>query len=454
MTLYAPFLPVGGLKAPCNYVLYNRPVCDTKVVKRLDGFNPDRLLQKAGNVADVARKMRAQRGMGPPAPAADNIPVRRAEDAAAALWHAYGPSAITFGAVAQAADITKSLVSHHFATHARLLESGADIVVTGARHDFDRMLEALRPLPPEMRSSLDTLAYIVEHLVGAETRPGVVLLELASLGLAEPAYRERFGELLDRLEAAMAENAPAGSRSFLTAFVLGELISHCPKRHGVVSLAGLRERLRWFVGNGSAEERRWLLVLHELLGKYGHEIRPQPVARPQPVKEMDGTLAQNRIVTAALDVLADGDVAEMTHRKIADRARVSLAATTYYFESKRAILEAAYRQIIQLAEAEARQITKAPRAGDGSAFHDLIARMANYYVNEGRRSTLAHFRLALSACRSDDLSSFAAEAHRTEITTLIARAQADGMTLSYNLACAIISFISGTVLLRLTGMIE
>ncbi|MEJ0041814.1 MAG: helix-turn-helix domain-containing protein [Rhizomicrobium sp.] len=59
--------------------------------------------------------------------------VARAATAAARLWEQSGPAAITFGAVAEAAGLAKSLVSHHFSTREQLVRDAARLLVAACR---------------------------------------------------------------------------------------------------------------------------------------------------------------------------------------------------------------------------------------------------------------------------------------------------------------------------------
>ncbi|TMR88817.1 TetR/AcrR family transcriptional regulator, partial [Nonomuraea basaltis] len=52
-------------------------------------------------------------------------------------------------------------------------------------------------------------------------------------------------------------------------------------------------------------------------------------------------------LTAAVDLLTDGGFAAVTHRAVAQRAHLPLAATTYYFASRDQLLAEAFAQLVE-----------------------------------------------------------------------------------------------------------
>ena len=64
------------------------------------------------------------------------------------------------------------------------------------------------------------------------------------------------------------------------------------------------------------------------------EIRPNiPVSGRRATQQRSKT-TQRKIIFAAIEILADKGLAGLTHRAVAERAGVSLAATTYYYQAK------------------------------------------------------------------------------------------------------------------------
>lgn len=66
----------------------------------------------------------------------------------------------------------------------------------------------------------------------------------------------------------------------------------------------------------------------------------------RPGLRLRGAVRRGAIVDAAVDLLLEGGPAELTHRRIALRAGVPLAATTYYFDSLGALVAEAGRVLV------------------------------------------------------------------------------------------------------------
>ncbi|MDR3510558.1 MAG: TetR family transcriptional regulator [Caulobacteraceae bacterium] len=386
---------------------------------------------------------------------ADTAAAGRMALAAAALWRRDGPAAVTFGAVADESGLAKSLVSHHFATREQLLEAAAAALAAGFEQDLDRLADQLAKLPSELACPEEVAALVVEALATSPSDLGAGLLELVSLGLTAPGYRDLFVRLAARIRGLLPQRAFAANQAFLMAFVLGELLGHCPQHAGAVGLAGLRRRVGWFVEETPSDEQRWLSGLLSIVRA---QDAPAPAALPEaPIPAAKGAVrgsAAKRaaIVAATLDMLAESDASGITHRGIAERAGLPLAATTYHFESKLEILEAAYQHIIDAALAEAQRIYDDSLQRGDAAFERVVAEMLTFYAGRGRRNTIAQFHLALFACRTRALAGFASRAHDAEVELLRARARDSGVVLTRNLAQAVTSVVGGILLLRMLGL--
>ncbi|MEV0387989.1 TetR family transcriptional regulator [Nonomuraea sp. NPDC050643] len=60
-----------------------------------------------------------------------------------------------------------------------------------------------------------------------------------------------------------------------------------------------------------------------------------------------GRRRRTTLLTAAVDLLTEGGFAAVTHRAVAQRAHLPLAATTYYFTSRDQLLAEAFAQLIE-----------------------------------------------------------------------------------------------------------
>lgn len=372
--------------------------------------------------------------------------------AAATLWSQGGPAAVTFGAVAEESGLAKSLVSHHFATREQLLEQAAEMLAAQMERQLDRLAGRLAEIPLELADPVEATAQLVELLIASPSGLGASLLELVSLGFVAPDYRALFLRLAAKISHILPEPQGGADQGFLLAFVLGELLSHCPRHAGAVGLAGLQRRIGWFVEVTPSDEQRWLAGLLSIIGGSAPpaaQVEPDPPAKPATGVGRGAAAKRAAIIGATLDMLAESDAAGVTHRAIAEHAGLPLAATTYHFASKLEILEAAYQHVIDAALAEALRISERGAGQRDPSFESIIAGMLDFYAGRGRRNTTAQFHLALFACRTEELAGFASRAHDAEVELLRAWARESGVALTRNLAQAVTSLISGVLMLRM-----
>lgn len=98
---------------------------------------------------------------------------------------------------------------------------------------------------------------------------------------------------------------------------------------------------------------------------------------------------RQRIITAALEVIAEHGVHGTTHRRIAATAGVPLGSLTYYFDDLTAILEAAFAHLSRVMSEHYRQVLQAATGPEAAAqaVVDLIC--GDAYA--GARETTALF---------------------------------------------------------------
>jgi DNA-binding transcriptional regulator YbjK len=77
--------------------------------------------------------------------------------------------------------------------------------------------------------------------------------------------------------------------------------------------------------------------------------RPTPPRNPgeRPPAQARGRQRRATLLTAAVDLLTEGGFAAVTHRAVAQRANLPLAATTYYFASRDQLLAEAFAQLVE-----------------------------------------------------------------------------------------------------------
>jgi TetR/AcrR family transcriptional regulator, regulator of biofilm formation and stress response len=114
-------------------------------------------------------------------------------------------------------------------------------------------------------------------------------------------------------------------------------------------------------------------------------------------------------VSAATEIIAEAGVKAVSHRTVAKRAGVPLAATTYYFSSIQHLTEEALRRHVDARVAELTRITE--QAGQGSRTIEQVAlRFADALVDRDRHSVIAQYEVYLEAARTPGLRPAVAEA--------------------------------------------
>jgi DNA-binding transcriptional regulator YbjK len=114
-------------------------------------------------------------------------------------------------------------------------------------------------------------------------------------------------------------------------------------------------------------------------------------------------ITRGRIADGAIQVLADAGVEGLTHRAVARAAKVSLAATTYHFDSKADIIEEASRMLLEAYLAAFRRMAGRIAAGEETRFaslDDLVARVVFNALGRDRTRSLAWSQLMLHGGRS------------------------------------------------------
>jgi DNA-binding transcriptional regulator YbjK len=99
----------------------------------------------------------------------------------------------------------------------------------------------------------------------------------------------------------------------------------------------------------------------------------------------------------------------VTHRAVAARAGVPVAATTYYFDSIQQLTEAALRQHVGERVDELTQITARAATG-GRSIEDIALRFADALVGRERDVMIAQYEVYLEAARTPGLRPAVAEA--------------------------------------------
>src|SRR5919204_4099378 len=101
-----------------------------------------------------------------------------------------------------------------------------------------------------------------------------------------------------------------------------------------------------------------------------------------PVNSKRQNPRRQEILEATLRAIGDGGVNSVTHRAVAEEAGVALASTTYYFDSKSALLEEALELMIGRSIEYVREYTTCPERISHEELIDRIVGFADAHVND------------------------------------------------------------------------
>jgi len=112
---------------------------------------------------------------------------------------------------------------------------------------------------------------------------------------------------------------------------------------------------------------------------------------------------RQEILEAALRTIGRRGVDGVTHRAVAEEAKVPLAATTYYFDSKYALVEEAFELIIDRSIECVRRYTTTSSNISRSELVDRIVGFADAQISDPDAVLTAQFELMLEAGRTEYL---------------------------------------------------
>jgi DNA-binding transcriptional regulator YbjK len=135
-----------------------------------------------------------------------------------------------------------------------------------------------------------------------------------------------------------------------------------------------------------------------------------------------------QILDAAIDILADVGVGDLTHRQVDDRAGLPAGTTSNYFRTRQALLEATAARTVDLHW----QRVEALQAAIGSLTRDgvkaLLTRMLSDPDEQARRYTLARFELFMEGTRRPELQPFLKDLQAAAVKSATLIFEAGGFT--------------------------
>jgi DNA-binding transcriptional regulator YbjK len=137
------------------------------------------------------------------------------------------------------------------------------------------------------------------------------------------------------------------------------------------------------------------------------------VAAPERTRQARGERRRQKILTAALEVIGERGVSATTHRAVAERAGVPVAATTYYFESLDELLDEALLLFVRDEAERLRELSarlEGQRVPPADIARLLLAELPTEHDSAGVLGTVGQFELYLEAARRPSLREVARQA--------------------------------------------
>lgn len=129
----------------------------------------------------------------------------------------------------------------------------------------------------------------------------------------------------------------------------------------------------------------------------------QPSGISAPVHAKRRNPRRREILEATLRVIGESGVNGATHRAIAQEADVALASTTYYFDSKDALVEEALELMIERSIQDVTRFTTCPDKISQSELIDRIVDFVAAQINDPNAFLLAQYELMLESGRAEYL---------------------------------------------------
>jgi|SRR6185437_1784422 DNA-binding transcriptional regulator YbjK len=131
--------------------------------------------------------------------------------------------------------------------------------------------------------------------------------------------------------------------------------------------------------------------------------------RKAPVNSKRENPRREDILEAALRLIGTGGVDSVTHRAVAQEAGVSLAATTYYFDSKSVLIEEALERMVARSIEDVRRHTASPAKISRAELIERIVAFAEAQAHDPGAFLTAQYELMLEAGRAEYLRPLARE---------------------------------------------
>jgi TetR/AcrR family transcriptional regulator, regulator of biofilm formation and stress response len=155
---------------------------------------------------------------------------------------------------------------------------------------------------------------------------------------------------------------------------------------------------------------------------------------------------RQEILEATLRVIGHDGVNGVTHRAVAQEANVSLASTTYYFDSKRALVEEALELMIARSTESVRRHTTTPARISRAQLVERIVAFAGAQTHEPDALLTAQYELMLESGRAEYLRALARRWNIAYMDGFTRMMRSAGIPRPKVAAEIIMSFVEGALL--------
>lgn len=328
----------------------------------------------------ISQAPRSQRDLNSP---------ERIVEVAFALAQTKGSSSLTNRKIAEYADISPSAITYHFGGISQLRARVAEATHAA----MDRWRHRHRPTISGLASA---------------TPAGLVIAALFDLAVNYRGLALLHAEFLDSPDALGFIELERDSVSFwMRAFEkmgcsIEQVTSWVDLLYGLVSLV--------LLDTAFSSLASWLPIL---IHRFDDRLNRRPILEPMtspfppPASYPAGPTASGaqKILDAAVAIIAHEGFEKLTHRSVAAKAGLSVAATTYFFESKTELIIGALHEIRRKGEREVEEnLNTLSTSGyllsaDGKAMNPLMLACRALHAPVARRSELQSVRVLVRDMR-------------------------------------------------------
>jgi len=314
-------------------------------------------------------------------------------DAVITVLSKFGISGLTHRRVAQAAGISLSATTYHYATKADMLAEASGNLLAGYLAAFRRSALEQRQGKGRDSSPQAFMTRLIVNAAGRHRRASLAWCEIILDAAKSPEghrlalhWFEELHEAWTDLFKAFGADCDEADVQIAIDTVIGLMFIVLPLNLAPEQVADIRSDA-------------WPEVLET-----SSATTSQPVDTDRPLgKKAQAT--RSRIVEGTINILKQSGVAGVSYRAVAEESGVALTAPAYYFGSIEALIRVAEAELFQESKTRYRQMLSVANLDQPSAetLADLTAAILVREATEFRLASTAHYSVWLAATRIEAL---------------------------------------------------